>query len=136
MLVFSAFNNRAIIKKVLELGASGLVKKSEPLEVLENAINTVAQGQTFYSPEASSILRDLMLHPEQVDSVNDLSFREKEILQLVAESYSNKEISAKLGISVKTAETHRNRIITKLNIHDTAGLTRYAIAHGLVNPES
>ncbi len=133
VLGFSAFPNRNLIRQMLELGACGLVQKSESLTILETAINTVAQGQTFYSPRVSDTLRDMMLHPEQVDVASELSAREREVLQLIAESHSTKEIAERLGISIKTAETHRNRIIAKLDIHDTAGLTRFAIANGLVD---
>ncbi|WP_309383857.1 response regulator transcription factor [Cerasicoccus frondis] len=136
VLGFSAFQNRNMVRQMMECGATGLVQKSESLQILETAINTVVQGQTFYSPNISAMLRDIMLYPEQGDSPESLSTREREVLQLVAESHSNKEIAAKLGISVKTAETHRNRIIAKLNIHDTAGLTRFAIVHGLIDPSA
>lgn len=134
VLGFSAFPNRILVRQMLELGAGGLVQKSESLQTLETAIETVAQGQTYFSPHVSDILREMMLHPEQANHPDDLSAREREVLQLVAESYSNKQIAEKLGISVKTAETHRNRIISKLDIHDSAGLTRFAIANGLVDP--
>lgn len=134
VLGFSAFPNRNLVRQMMELGACGMVQKSESLNVLETALSMVAEGQIYYSPHISDILRDMMLHPDQVDSCSELSAREREILQLIAESHSNKEIAAKLGISVKTAETHRNRIISKLNIHDAAGLTRFAIANGLVDP--
>ncbi|WP_269539132.1 response regulator [Cerasicoccus fimbriatus] len=134
VLGFSAFPNRILVRQMLELGAGGLVQKSESLQTLETAIETVAQGQTYFSPHVSDILREMMLHPEQANHPDDLSTREREVLQLVAESYSNKQIAEKLGISVKTAETHRNRIISKLDIHDSAGLTRFAIANGLVDP--
>lgn len=132
VLAFSAFPNPKLVREMMEAGANGLVQKSESLAVLEKGIEQVAAGQTFYSPHISNLLRDMMLHPEQVASPDDLTGREREVLQLIAESHSNKEIAGRLGISVKTAETHRNHIIAKLDIHDTAGLTRYAIANGLV----
>ncbi|MGE9297260.1 MAG: response regulator [Puniceicoccales bacterium] len=134
VLGFSAFPNRRLVRQMLEAGANGLVQKSESLNVLENAIKMVASGQTYYSPHVSDLLREMMLHPEQANSAEELTHREREVLQLIAESFSNKEIAAKLNISVKTAETHRNNIIGKLDIHDAAGLTRYAIANGLVDP--
>ncbi|GHC04179.1 response regulator [Cerasicoccus arenae] len=132
VLGFSSFSNRSQVRQMIEAGANGLVQKTESLQVLETAIKMVAEGQTYFSPNISIMMRDLMLNPSQVETADDLTFREREILQLIAESNSNKEIAEKLGISVKTAETHRNRIINKLNIHDAPGLTRYAIASGLV----
>ncbi|WP_309385500.1 response regulator transcription factor [Cerasicoccus frondis] len=131
VLALSSFPHRDYVQKLLECGVSGMVQKSESLTILDTAINMVAAGQTYFSPNISSHLREVMLHPEQANSVKDLSNREREVLQLIAESNSNKEIAGKLGISVKTAETHRQRIINKLDIHDTAGLTRYAIVSGL-----
>ncbi len=136
VLGFSAFPNKQILKQMVEGGADGLVQKSESLEVLEKAIEQVASGQTFFSPNIVSMLRDIMLHPEEATSLEGLSTREREILQLIAESHSNKSIAEKLHISVKTAETHRNNIMKKLNIHDAVGLTRYAIAQGLVDRET
>ena len=133
MLGFSAFPNRRIVKDMIEAGADGLVQKSEGLDVLEKAIDMVANGQTFYSPNVAGMLKHIMLNPDQADSMSGLSGREKEILQLIAESNSNKEIADKLHISVKTAETHRNNIMRKLDIHDAVGLTRYAIENGLIS---
>ncbi|MDP0497132.1 MAG: response regulator transcription factor [Verrucomicrobiota bacterium JB024] len=133
VLGFSAFPNRRIVKDMIEGGADGLVQKSEGLDVLEKAIDMVANGQTFYSPNVAGMLKHIMLNPDQADSMSGLSGREKEILQLIAESNSNKEIADKLHISVKTAETHRNNIMRKLDIHDAVGLTRYAIENGLIS---
>ncbi len=133
VLGFSAFQNRNLVRQMIEAGASGLVQKSESLEILETAINLVAEGQTYFSPNISDMMRDMMVHPEMAHSIDDLTDRECEVLKLIAESHTNKEIGEKLGISVKTAETHRNRIIAKLNIHDAPGLTRFAIANGLVD---
>lgn len=133
VLGFSSFQNRNLVRQMIEAGASGLVQKSESLDVLESAISLVSEGQTYFSPNISNMMRDMMLNPEQANSIEDLTDRECEVLKLIAESHTNKEIADKLNISVKTAETHRNRIIAKLNIHDAPGLTRFAIANGLVD---
>ncbi|WP_309398809.1 response regulator transcription factor [Cerasicoccus maritimus] len=133
VLGFSSFQNKMLVKQMIEAGARGLVQKTESLEILETAINKVAEGQSYFSPKVAEIMREIMIHPDQSFSLDDLTNREVEILKLIAESFSNKEIAQKLSISVKTAETHRNRIIAKLNIHDAPGLTRFAIANGLVN---
>lgn len=133
VLGFSSFHNKSLVKQMIEAGACGLVQKTESLDILETAINKVALGQTYFSPEIAEIMRELMLNPERVSTIDDLTNREVEILKLIAESHSNKEIASLLNISVKTAETHRNRIISKLNIHDAPGLTRFAIANGLVS---
>lgn len=133
VLVFSAFQNRSLIRSMIDMGANGMVQKSESLKIFEQALEAVAAGQTFYSPAISDELRDMMLHPNSSDDLSGLSPREREVLQLIASSYSNKEIASALNITLKTAETHRANIISKLNIHDAAGLTRYAIANGLVD---
>ncbi len=135
VLAFSAFPNRRLVRDMVEAGANGMVQKSESLTILEAAIDQVAAGQTYFSPHISNMLRDMMLNPEQANALDELSPREREILQLIAESFSNKEIASQLGVSVKTVETHRNHIISKLDIHDPAGLTRYAIANGLISAE-
>ncbi|MGF1450811.1 MAG: LuxR C-terminal-related transcriptional regulator [Opitutales bacterium] len=135
VLGFSTFPTKASLRKLVEAGADGLVRKSESLPTLEQALNQVAAGNTYYSPEVTEMLRQMMLHPEQAVAPTELSTREREIIQLIAESNSNKDIAARLGISVKTAETHRNNIMRKLDIHDAVGLTRYAIAHGFVTAD-
>lgn len=136
VLGFSAFPTKASLRQLVEAGADGLVRKSESLSTLEQAIKQVSQGNTFYSPEVTEMLRQMMVNPEQAVAPTELSTREREIIQLIAESHSNKEIADRLGISVKTAETHRNNIMRKLDIHDAVGLTRYAIAHGFVTADA
>ena len=79
-------------------------------------------------------MRDLMVSGGQDDSLDSLTPREREIIQLIAESFSNKEIAGKLGMSTRTADTHRTNIMRKLNLHDVVALTRWAIANGLVDP--
>ncbi|WP_309384802.1 response regulator transcription factor [Cerasicoccus frondis] len=133
VLGFSSFHNKSLVRQMIEAGANGLVQKTESLEILETAIKKVAEGQTYFSPNIAEIMRELMLNPNRTSTLEDLTNREVEILKLIAESFSNKEIASKLCISIKTAETHRNRIISKLNIHDAPGLTRFAIANGLVS---
>lgn len=133
VLCLSSFTNPDIIRDLIQSGAMGLVQKSEKLDILEAAIKLVANGQTYLSPNVTAMMREMMMHPDRTNSPSDLTERECEILQLVAESCSNKEIAAKLNISIKTVETHRNHIMTKLDIHDAAGLTRFAIAHGLLD---
>lgn len=132
VLGFSAFPSPGIVKQMVEAGADGLVRKTESLTVLEQALEQVAAGQTFFSPDVVNMLRDMMLHPERIISPDDLSSRERQVVQLIAEGKSNKEISETLSISIKTTETHRTNIMRKLDLHDAVALTRYAIKHGLV----
>jgi len=137
ILVFSAFPKRHIVKELIKLGVDGFVEKSAHLEELEKAIAAVAGGQTYYSSFILDVIKEMMSDPEHQDSIEYLSPREREIIQLIAESHSTKEIAATLGISVRTADTHRSNIMNKLDIHDVAGLTRFAIAEGIaLKPES
>ncbi len=133
VLGFSAFPSPGNVKQMVEAGADGLVRKTESLNILEQALEQVAAGQTFFSPDVVNMLRDMMLHPERIVSPDQLSSRERQVVQLIAEGKSNKEISELLNISIKTTETHRTNIMRKLDVHDAVGLTRYAIKHGLVH---
>jgi two-component system response regulator NreC len=117
----------------LRAGAKGFLLKTHAAEDLVRALREVSRGGTFLSPEASRALMDA--YQTKVDlSPDPLSPRERRVVQLIAEGQSTKQVAALLKISVKTAETHRARIMTKLNIHQTAGLVRYAIRRGLIVP--
>lgn len=131
VLIFSALPAPDIIKKALELGVDGFIEKNVPLDVLKTAIENVISGQSYFSPKVVEIMRDLMINQDRNGALDSLTSREREIVKLVAESFSNKEIAEKLHISPKTAETHRANIMKKLSLHDAAGITRFAISHGL-----
>lgn len=136
-LIFSAHPSRNLVRQTLEAGVDGFIEKNAGLEELEEAINKVTQGETYFGPRVVEIMREIMVHPEYNDSLDQLTNRERELLQLIAESYTSKEIAAKLDISVKTADSHRANLMKKLDVHDVAGLTRKAIAFGLVeNPRT
>jgi two-component system nitrate/nitrite response regulator NarL len=97
------------------------------------AIETVNGGETFFSPDvARAALNQFVRGSEAGNDAMSLSNREREVLALVAEGLSNKEIATRLGVGVRTVETHRERIMRKLDIHSIAGLTRFAISRGLV----
>lgn len=134
VLVFSAFPSRSTVKKLLEAGIDGFVEKDANLEDLEVAVEKVVAGQTYFGLRIVDIMREIMVNPNHSDSLEELTPRERQILQLIAESCTSKEIAQKLDISVKTADTHRANLMRKLDVHDVAGLTRQAIAFGLVNP--
>ena len=137
VLILSAHSDDAYIEQIVALGAAGYLIKQTSHDVLSRAIREVQKGKTFFSP---SISKRLHHHYEKSsDRVrllktkdDQLSSRETEVLQLVAEGNVNKETAAELGISIKTVEKHRQNLMKKLNIHDTAGLTRYAIATGII----
>lgn len=117
----------------LRAGVRGVVVKSKAFDELLRAIQTVCKGDTYLSPDVSNVVVGAYLtnSPEQVMPLRD---RERQVLQLVAEGKTSKEIATILGISIKTAESHRSKIMERLDIHDTAGLVRYAIRHGLIQP--
>jgi two-component system, NarL family, response regulator NreC len=120
------------VAAALRAGIRGYLVKSQAAEDLVHAIRHAARGQVFLSPEVSRIVVDGYLAGTL--AADPLAPREREVLQLVAEGRTSKEIAAQLGLSVKTAESYRTNIMEKLDIHETAGLVRYAIRRGLINP--
>lgn len=117
----------------LRAGVRGVVVKSRAYEELLRAIKTVCIGDTYLSPEVSNFVVDSYVANGEVCKPQ-LRDRERQVLQLVAEGKTTKEIATMLGISAKTAESHRTKIMERLDIHDTAGLVRYAIREGLIQP--
>jgi DNA-binding NarL/FixJ family response regulator len=136
VLLCSAFFTTGMVRQALRAGANGIIEKTAGLPEMEKALRAVVDGGTYISPGVAGLVRRLMLEPDQADSLDTLSDREREVLQLIAEGYSTKEIAVKLSISVKTAETHRANLMTKLDLHGIAGLTRYAIERGLIKASS
>jgi DNA-binding NarL/FixJ family response regulator len=134
VLVFSGYQNPALVRELLQAGAHGFVEKSAPLSELKKGIQIVSNGGSYFGPEVAQLLREAVANPaaSRSPTVDILTAREREILQLIAESHSTKEVAAKLNISVKTAENHRTNLMKKLDLHDVASLTRYAIEHGLI----
>ena len=132
VLVFSGHENPVLVREMLEAGAHGFVEKTAGLFEFKKGLETVANGGTYFGPAVAALLRNVVAHPGASTSSDFLTDREREILQLVAESYSTKEIAAKLGISVKTVDNHRTNLMRKLNLHDVASLTRYALEIGLI----
>ena len=136
VLIFSGFQDAPLLRELLEAGAHGFIGKTASLQELLKGIQIVSSGGSYFSPEIAGALRDAMAtpHPGGASLVTRLTAREREILQLIAESNSTKEIATKLGISVKTAENHRTNLMKKLDLHDVASLTRFAIEHQLISP--
>ncbi len=137
VLVLSAHSDDAYVQKVTALGASGYLIKQTSFRFLSEAIRAVCQGRTFFSPSIAGAMQHRS--PAAADRKGrtrslpcSLSSREMEVLQRIAEGGANKQIAAELGISIKTVEKHRASLMRKLDIHDTAGLTRYAIAAGII----
>lgn len=121
------------VAAALRAGFRGYLVKTQAIEDLVRAVHDVAAGGLALSPSISHILVDAYLTGSS-SPVDPLTSRERQVLQLVAEGKTTKEIAKTMGISVKTAESYRAHVMEKLNIHDTAGLVRYAIRRGLIQP--
>jgi DNA-binding NarL/FixJ family response regulator len=136
VVILSAHSDDEYIERAIGAGVAGFLEKQTSAEILTKALGEVVSGKTFFSP---SIAKRLSAHSKPRDREgaiivkgSRLTPRESEVLQLVAEGSSNKQVAAELGISAKTVEKHRQHLMDKLNIHDTAGLTRYAISTGVI----
>jgi DNA-binding NarL/FixJ family response regulator len=137
VLILSAHNDDAYVKNATESGAVGFLLKQTSSHVVCDAIREVQKGKTFFGPSISKRLNRLKLQlPDRAGRLSKkaarLTSREMEVLQLIAEGKANKETAAELGIGMKTVEKHREHLMEKLDIHDTAGLTRYAISAGII----
>ena len=137
VLVISVHKNKDAIFRVIQAGAQGYVSKEAPPEELLCAIESVAEGRHHFSDDiARTTLAEFVRNGGKKEPFAQLTSREREVLVRIAEGQSNKEIADKLGIGVRTIETHRERIMRRLNIHSVAGLTKYAIVNGLINLEA
>lgn len=136
VLIFTMHDNEKLIRDVLAAGALGYVLKSDAARHLVSAVETVAQHQPYFSAKVSEAVLEGYLHPEkaQADAAEPLTPREREIVQLLAEGKSNKEVADALGISTKTIETHRATIMRKLELKSFAELVRYAVRNNIVPP--
>lgn len=137
VIILSAHSDDAYVEKALEVGASGYLIKQSSALFLSESIRKVWRGdRVFSSSVARHFAKRLQGLPSQKDlsqtQAPRLSSRETEVLQMTAEGLHNKQIASALGISAKTSEKHRYRLMQKLDIHDTAGLTRYAITTGVI----
>ncbi len=133
VLMLSMHDNEEYVLAALRAGASGYLLKGSDTAELEFAIRAVARGGSFLTPSLSRrVIRDLVASGGSVEPAGRLTSRQREIVQLIAEGNTNAEIAATLGLSQKTIETHRADVMKRLEIHDVAGLVRYAIRAGLV----
>ncbi len=134
VIILSGHSDDAYVERIIALGAAGYLIKQSASHILSTAIREVKKGNEFFSPSIAMRRKDnaQKAHIRGEESGAALTSREAEVLQLVAEGKANKETADLLGISIKTVEKHRQRVMEKLNIHDTAGLTRYAVAAGII----
>jgi DNA-binding NarL/FixJ family response regulator len=134
VLFLSAHSDDAYVEQVTVLGATGFLLKQTSSENLAKAIREVKKGNQFFSRTISKRVKDRRQKSFERGEKggNQLSSREIEVLQLIAEGKPNKQVAAELGVSFKTVDKHRQHLMSKLDIHDVAGLTRYAIAEGII----
>lgn len=136
VLVLSMHESRNYVEEVLRAGASGYVVKNSSPEELLSAIDAVKEGRSYLSESITQQVVDAIAHPdgEAPAGLTVLTDREREVLQLVAEGLSSKEIAGQLGVSLKTVDSHRSNLMEKLDIHKVAGLVKFAVRAGLVEP--
>jgi len=135
VIILSVHGTEEHVLQALRAGAAGyLLKNISPAE-LDQAIRSVNEGNNHITDSVAKHVVARLVEGAKVGSPDRLTLRQREVLQLVAEGNTSKEIATKLGISAKTAESHRAEIMQTLGIHDTAGLVRYAIRLGIVSPD-
>ena len=137
VLILSSYSDDDYVRQVIEAGAVGYLVKQTAASELLKAIREVSRGNVFFSPSIARKLRDQQSETfgrgrTAKRRADHLTTREVEVLQLIAEGRANKQIAGELGISIKTVEKHRQQVMNKLGIHDVAGLTRHAIAKGII----
>ncbi len=133
IVVLTAHSRPAVVKSVVEAGAHGVVTKGAPLSELRQAIERVVAGGAYYCTETSRLLHQSTKAPEVTEK---LTARQLQILRGVAQGKTTREIADELRLAEKTVSNHRARIMERLGARDVASLTRYAVAHGLVDPVS
>jgi DNA-binding NarL/FixJ family response regulator len=138
VIILSMHANEEYVLQALRTGAMGYVLKDAGICELELAVRAIVRGETYLSPAVSKhVVADYVRRvSSEPSSLEQLTSRQREILQLIAEGRTTKEIADLLYVSVKTVETHRLQLMKRLNIHDVAGLVRYAIRMGLVLPDA
>jgi DNA-binding NarL/FixJ family response regulator len=138
IIALSMHSDSRFVMKMLEAGAAGYLLKDSAFEELAMAIKTVLSGKTYLSPAiAGVVVDDAMRHSPQkaTRTTAELTAREREVLQLLAEGRTTKKIATQLNVSVKTVETHRRQVMEKLDIHSVAELTKWAVREGLTSLE-
>lgn len=136
IVALSMYSDKRYVAGMLKAGVSGYLLKDSAFEEIAHALDVIMKGKTYTSPEITSIvLKDYAQHlnENQASTVSLLTLREREVLQLVAEGLSTKNIASSINVSIKTVETHRRQIMKKLNLFSIAELTKFAIREGLTS---
>ncbi len=132
IIILTMHFSEEYVKEAFKNGAEGYILKDSSFSELEIAIKSVFEGHTYITPKVSKVIIKDYLQKEQ-NPLKTLTERQKEILKLIAEGYSSKEIAYKLNISIKTVEAHKSQIMEKLNIYDIPGLVKFAIKNKLID---
>jgi len=138
VIALSMHSEKLLIDGMLRAGAAGYLLKESAFEELIKAIRIVCAGKKYLSPDVTDIVLRDYLSPSKDNAdpqMQDLTLREREVLQLIAEGGTTKEVASRLNISIKTVESHRGRIMEKLGLHTVAELTKYAVRHGITSLE-
>ena len=135
VIALSMHADKRFVGEMLSAGASGYLLKQSAMDELHQAIQTVLAGKTYISPEIAGVVIQEYVQMKKGGDREELTAKEREVLQLIAEGLSTKEIALKLSVSVPTIETHRQHIMAKLHLHTVAELTKYAIRTGLTSLE-
>jgi len=136
VIALSMHHDKQFVSEIFKAGASGYLLKDCAFDELEHAVNIVMDGKTYINPQIASLVIESLVNQPQATSQKAFSLltdREREVLQLIAEGQSTKEIATKLSVSAKTIESHRRQVMGKLNIRNVAKLTKYAIREGLTS---
>jgi len=136
VLALSMHDGQSYVEEALRAGASGYIHKNASAEDLFSAIDAVKTGESYLSPSVTQQVVDAIARPGDRPSsaISALTQREREVLKLIADGLSSKEIASQLGVSLKTIESHRANLMDKLDIHKVSGLVRFAVRAGLVAP--
>lgn len=139
VLILTMHESENLVREVLTAGARGYVLKNDAGRVLVQAVETLSQHKPYFTAKVSEVVLDQFLKPAPAPAAphtgpSRLTSREREILQLIAEGKSNKEVADCLGISARTAETHRTNLMRKLDLHSVSDVTRYAIRNQIIEP--
>ena len=136
VLIFSGKQEPHIVRALMQAGIHGFVNKNGPLSELRKALEAIALGNTWFNEDFSRTVRQALASPSHLGEgvIDQLTPREREIAVLIAQSHSSKEVAGRLNISIKTAENHRANLMRKLGVRDVAGLVRFVVRQGLVDP--
>ena len=135
VLICASLTYKSALRKLIRIGITGYIHTTASLDELEKAIKQTAEGNTYFNSDTAKVIREIVESKESYnrDPLESITRREREIIILVAEAYTNKEIAIKLGMSARTADTHRANILKKLQLPNSVALTRWAVTKDLVS---